>query len=218
MSNLNKTASLIFILFSTLGVSAISFADVVMESQGSALTLIKANGKLYGYYAQDVQNFSCRFLIYGDDTSSKDIRILTYYARNTFGARETESDIPGQAREINSDNWLITTKENQGGCGGATGSFLANENSNRATVFKIAKKYFGMSIRVIIRKSPFHAHVGGAFPVRKGYVVEGDVVVVLKQDSTFSLVQYTNPSNGNSTSGWIETESLANPFPDAKNR
>lgn len=187
-----------------------------MKSQGSALTLDKADGKLYGYYAQDVPNFSCRFLIYGDDASSKDVRILTYYTRSTFGTRETESDIPGQAREINGDSWLITTKENQGGCGGATGSFLENENSNRAAVFKIAKKYFGMGIRIITKKSQFHAHVDSGFPVRKGYAVEGDVVVVLKQDSAFSLVQYTNPSNGSTTSGWIETKNLANPFPDAK--
>ena len=184
-----------------------------MESLGDALILNKSNEKLYGYYNVVVPNFSCVFFIYGENANENKINITTYDTDSSYRKRVKNFDIPGYAFERSDHKWQITTENEQAGCGGAVGSFIWDDD--RAAVFSMVEKYPAIGIRVIKKKSLFHDKINENFVPRKGYLVASNVVVVLKEYGKFSFVKYSNPLNEKKISGWISSNHLENPFPDA---
>jgi hypothetical protein len=191
----------------------------------SNLVAYQSNAGISGFYREDDDRRSCYFFFYqlnfrpgAESANNYSIKkIDTFgldYGKNKFLYRDRfgGSDIPGYIYE-KYNGWVISTKDEPGGCGFEVGSFHFPPTLPEATHYSVTKTIPAEGIRVVGGKSYFYDQIGTAFVKRNGYLIPGDAVVVLQGKGVFSFVRFSDPTNGKVTTGWIRSSDLVNPFP-----
>ncbi len=226
MKNSNKVILLASVLLAIFSVS--SYAAKLLVFDTPYLMILQDGKNTSGVWDGRDRQFSCTFFFQSTGIAeaageyqvqpvgtfffpSKDYR----YAR-----RDKEMDIPGSLYS-NGDQWVLQTRDEQPGCGNSVGSFgQGPSDSNGGLVRRyIAKEEFSaVSIRVVAKRAALYDKLGDAYQKRKGYLVAGDAVAVLREDRRYAYVRYTNPGPSDSdaghvTVGWVLKENLVDPFP-----
>ncbi|WP_426344512.1 hypothetical protein ACN9MU_10010 [Pseudoduganella sp. R-32] len=160
-----------------------------------------------------ILHFSCSFLFKETARHANSPIVI-----NSFPIRDgsKEDDIPGRVWEKNGE-WIIQTDEPQAGCGSAAGTFDKGPDDDHPTRYTILKKMPAIGIRVVLRTTKFNDKDGGAIKERKGLLVAGDVVAALEGDDSYTRIRYVHPATARTTTAWVRTQDLGNPFTETKN-
>ncbi|HDR9485241.1 TPA: hypothetical protein QDB99_004505 [Burkholderia aenigmatica] len=228
MLNLSKSVVLILVFF----------AQIVMARAGEVIIFNDPNligfddgRRVVGMYDAENEKFSCKFLFLAGDSHDagsvmddgyKNIKMLTFLPGEKsmkFPDRDKFFDVPANLYRRD-DEWVIKTDTGQAGCENDTGTFTFDVNFIGAVHYFEEKKISALGIRIINRRSTFYDYNDGRFIARKGYLVNRNLVVALRQVGQFSFVRFVNPridtkNAGQVTTGWVRTENLVNPFPEA---
>ncbi|WP_308142564.1 hypothetical protein [Burkholderia pseudomallei] len=215
----------------TLGMAALSYASVagtLVTFDNPMLLAMKADGKVFGYFGVENDQFSCLiFFVQGDAKTTDgagyqkhDVATFTLdysHAHFTYDKRDRTFDIPGAVYE-HGDEWILQTSEEPPGCANIAGPFEGGPGTPDAQRFVVSAQTPALGIRVVTRKTHFFDKAWDAFKQRKGFLVDGDVVVVTEQSASYAHVRYVNPSAmashpGEVTTGWVRAADLENPFP-----
>ncbi|VWC83716.1 hypothetical protein BLA50215_01404 [Burkholderia lata] len=213
----------------------IFFAQVATVRAGEAFVFGSTNligfsdgVNIFGVYDAENEKFSCSFLFFGGEADSsmiddyKDTKVLTFVPGEEslkFTDRSKFFDIPANLYR-SGDEWVIRTKRSQAGCENAAGTFIFDIDDDRTEHYVVTNKIPAIGIRLVMNKSNLYDYENGRFVRRKGYLVNRNVVVSLRQIGLFSFVRFINPridtkNAGQVTTGWVRTENLVNPFPEA---
>jgi hypothetical protein len=225
--NSNKILSIIIFLSAIFG-GSVSYASDLLLFDSPSLIVLQSGEKVYGYYGASEKNNSCMFFFAGGSEKPRktmdgvySILDIAAYVLNSdqyhYRERDEQYDKVGKVY-IMGDQWIIQTTGEPAGCGGSTGFFHLDPYEHDAFRYYVRKKVPAIGIRVASRRTFFYDNQGIQFIKRKGYMVPGDVVAVLKESGGFSYVRYTdtdyfNQVPGRVTSGWVHSADLANPLP-----
>lgn len=205
-----------------------SYASSLLIFDSPSLIVLQSGERLYGYYAASEGIRSCIFFfIGGSENRNKTadgmysvIDITTYALGGDqyhYDERDVQYDKAGKIY-VQGDQWIIKTLGEPPGCGGATGFFHLDPYEHDAFRYYMTKWIPAIGIRMALKRSFLYDVRGVRFVKRKGYVVPGDVLVVLNEYGKFSHIRYTDPdyfsqTPGKVTSGWIKSADLTNPLP-----
>lgn len=165
-----------------------------------------------------INPFSCAFFFYSSNNNESKKRIHGYVSYSTFERRLKESDSDGYLYKSDSGKtWEILFDEiaPDPGCINLGFPFRRGLGDASLMHFKVKKKTPILGIRRIrTNRSIFHDLTGEKFIKRKGFLVSGDVVIVIKKQGDWSYVRFTDPKFTRITTGWIRSKELENPFPN----
>ncbi|KQZ39529.1 hypothetical protein ASD58_03775 [Duganella sp. Root1480D1] len=176
----------------------------------SRLIATTSSKGIRGYFntQHQILHLSCSFL-FKETSRQADSAIVINSFPIEGGTKE--DDIPGRVWEKNGE-WIIQTDEPQAGCGSAAGTFDKGPDDDHPTRYTIVKKMPAIGIRVVLRATRLNDKSGSAFKERKGFLVAGDVVAALDDDEVFTRIRYVHPATGKTTTAWVSTGNLGNPF------
>ncbi|WP_426341871.1 hypothetical protein ACN9MZ_09265 [Pseudoduganella sp. S-14] len=160
-----------------------------------------------------ILHFSCSFLFKETGRQASSPIVI-----NSFPIQDgsKEDDIPGRVWEKNGE-WIIQTDEPQAGCGSAAGTFDKGLDDDHPTRYTILKTMPAIGIRVVLRTTKLNDRHGSVIKERKGLLVAGDVVAALEGDDSFTRIRYVHPATARTTTAWVRTQDLGNPFTETKN-
>ncbi|WP_060011960.1 hypothetical protein [Burkholderia ubonensis] len=226
MKILNKAALLVSLLLAIFSVS--SYAAKLLVFDTPYLMILQDGEKTTGVWDGRDAQFSCIFFFQSTGVTGvageyQVQPVGTFFFPSSdyrYAHRDTKMDIPGSLYS-NGDQWVLQTRDEQPGCGNSVGSFgLGPVDSNGGPVRRyIAKdELSAVGIRVVAKRAALYNKIGDSYRKRKGYLVAGDAVAVLREDRRYAYVRYTNPGPSDSdaghvTVGWVLKEDLVDPFP-----
>ncbi|WP_143137997.1 hypothetical protein [Burkholderia ubonensis] len=226
MKNSNKAALLVSLLLVIFSVS--SYAAKLLVFDTPYLIILQDGEKTTGVWDGRDAQFSCTFFFQSTGVAGvageyQVQPVGTFFFPSSdyrYAHRDTTMDIPGSLYS-NGDQWVLQTRDEQPGCGNSVGSFgLGPVDSNGGPVRRyIAKEELSaVGIRVVSKRAALYNKIGDSYRKRKGYLVAGDAVAVLREDRRYAYVRYTNPGPSDSdaghvTVGWVLKEDLVDPFP-----
>ncbi|WP_157381570.1 hypothetical protein [Burkholderia ubonensis] len=222
----NKAALLVSLLLAIFSVS--SYAAKLLVFDTPYLMILQDGEKTTGVWDGRDAQFSCIFFFQSTGVAGiageyQVQPVGTFFFQSgdyRYAHRDTKMDIPGSLYS-NGDQWVLQTRDEQPGCGNSVGSFgLGPIDSNGGPVRRyIAKEELSaVGIRVVAKRAALYDKLGDSYRKRKGYLVAGDAVAVLREDRRYVYVRYTNPGPSDSdaghvTVGWVLKEDLVDPFP-----
>ncbi|WP_426322071.1 hypothetical protein [Pseudoduganella sp. R-43] len=197
--------------------SAVSTAanETLLVFDHSHLIATISNKGIRGSFSMthQVLHFSCSFLFKETGRRANSPIVI-----NSFPIQDgsKEDDIPGRVWEKNGE-WIIQTDEPQAGCGSAAGTFDKGPDDDHPTRYTILKKMPAIGIRVVLRTTKLNDKDGGTIKERKGLLVAGDVVAALEGDDSYTRIRYVHPATARTTTAWVRTQDLGNPFTETRN-
>jgi len=211
--------------------SGLSSAGVASIFDDPYLVTVETGGNIIGYYASENDRFSCTFLFMGNlnkikNEPSSNFNILNiktfnidfYASHYRYSQRDKNWDIPGNLF-IRGNELILKTEAPHGGCNSVAGLFNGGPGDAGVVQYSKRKKINAIGIGVVNKKTFFFDKAGSE--KRKGFLVVGNIVVILSRRSDYSYVRFTNPSfmisnPGETTMGWIKTNDLEDPFPPSQ--
>ncbi|MFM0018220.1 hypothetical protein [Paraburkholderia azotifigens] len=199
-----------------------AMAGIISLYDESRIITFSNGHKTYGHYAAHNELFYCEFFFMSDGPvhdSDKTIPIQTFdlnYRKNkyTYSRRESDSSIQGALTKQGSAI-TITTENPRGGCQSAAGLF-----SDGGVPYTEVKRIAGLGFGVATRKTVIYINPDEI--KKRGYLLAGDTVAVIKQKNNYSYVRYVNPDmliedddKRHITTGWVRSTDLVDPFPPA---
>ncbi|MCR4467490.1 hypothetical protein [Burkholderia sp. SCN-KJ] len=222
---MSSSSKFIVFLF-VASISRLSFAGEAILFNDPSLIGFRDGRAISGFYDSENEKFSCSFLfVEGGDRSSSvsvegyvDTPLLTFVLGELspeFQNRNKVFDIKGILYRRDSE-WVIQTEVGQAGCENATGVFAFGPKDFRSVTYHVIREVPAIGIRIVKGKAAFYDNRDGKFVARKSYLVEGDGVIVMKNQGDFSYIRYVGAGpkfEGRVTFGWVRTRDLVNPFP-----
>jgi hypothetical protein len=170
-----------------------------------------------GYFASFARNSGCIFYFYQLEKKTNDhIPIRTYESDGAYP--ESASDVqPNGKVYISSSRWTLQASDLNAGCTMKANivfpDFTSMAKEKNTNSFKFIKAIEGIEIKILENKHFFYDQDKGSFIERKTYLIEGDIVTILREQDEYSFVQYTNPNTSKLTQGWIKSNDMLSPFP-----
>ncbi|WP_152608034.1 hypothetical protein [Burkholderia sp. A9] len=207
-------------------ISRLSFAGEAILFNDPSLIGFRNGRAISGFYDSGNEKFSCSFLFVenGDRPSSVSVEgyvdtpLLTFVLGELspeFRNRNKAFDIKGILYRRDSE-WVIQTEIGQAGCENATGVFAFGPKDFRSVTYHVIREFPAIGIRIVKGEAVFYDNRDGKFMARKSYLVEGDGVIVMKNQGDFSYIRYVGAGpkfKGRVTFGWVRTRDLVDPFP-----
>ncbi|UTV59017.1 hypothetical protein [Burkholderia arboris] len=221
-----SSSSKFIVLLLVASISRLSFAGDAILFNDPSLIGFRNGSAVSGFYDSRNAKFSCSFLFVEDGGGSSgvsvedyiDTPLLTFVLGGLspeFQNRNKVFDIKGILYRRDSE-WVIQTEIGQAGCENATGVFTFGPKDFRSTTYHVVREVPAIGIRIVKGKAAFYDNRDGKFVARKSYLVEGDGVIVMKNQGDFSYIRYvgTGPKfDGRVTFGWVHARDLVDPFP-----
>ena len=92
--------------------------------------------------------------------------------------------------------------------------FTVAFTDSRSPRFKVMDTDEAIGAGILTGKHQLYDADHDTFKRGKGYLVQGDAVVIFKRDKGYSYIEYTNPDTAKTIKAWIESSDIANPLPD----
>jgi hypothetical protein len=229
MMNINRNIhSLIRTLLCVISAHAMAGTALIFDSPN--LVVYKQKSNVFGFYAAENEKFSCDFLFVSNHDGKQHpaaagynpTELLTFVqsdGKYLYDQRDPDFDVRGVAYTTENE-WILHTDIEQAGCGNAMGIFSFSAPDAPAFRYYITKKIQAVGVRTVTRKSFIYDKRSGT-PIRiKGYVTNGDNVLVIHEKNGFSYIRFFDPKTyvndpGKATYGWVHSTDLVNPFPPA---
>ncbi|MGF6611063.1 hypothetical protein OKW45_005985 [Paraburkholderia sp. WSM4175] len=198
-------------------------AGVVSLYDESRFVTFSDGQKIYGLYSAHNELFYCNFLFMSKKSvhdRDENVPIETFsldYQRHgyTYAQIEHNSFIRGVLSK-NGNTVTISTERPQGGCQSAAGLFSGDGGLPYTEIAKTS----GMGIGVVNRRSFIYQNPDSIN--KHGYLLPGDMVVVINKKYNYSYIRYVNPDmliedddKRHISTGWVRSADLVNPFPAA---
>ncbi|ASL42668.1 hypothetical protein bAD24_I04205 [Burkholderia sp. AD24] len=202
-------------------------AATLITFSAPELVVIQNGGEISGFWGSTGNGFSCKFLFNstGPRTASgqfqpQSVQAFSFAGHNyQYSQRLKDADTTGTIY-VDGDQWALQLADEPPGCGSGSGSFVS------PPVFpdgKLGPRYVAsgsmpaVGIRVVSEKADLYDKVGDTYRKRKSYLVNGDMVVILSDDSNYARVRYVNPLYSASTYtkpviAWVQKKELIDPF------
>ncbi|MFL9961341.1 hypothetical protein PQR02_09555 [Paraburkholderia sediminicola] len=200
-----------------------AMAGVISLYDESRFLTFSDGQKIYGLYSAHNELFYCNFLFMSEKSvrDRDEIVPIETFSLDYKNHRYTYTQI-GHISSIrgvlskNGNTITISTEKPQGGCQSAAGLFSGDGGLPYTEMAKIS----GMGIGVINRKSFIYQNPNSIN--KRGYLLPGDMVVVINKKDNYSYIRYVNPDmliedddKRHVSTGWVRSADLVNPFPAA---
>ncbi|MEM5367434.1 hypothetical protein V4C53_15535 [Paraburkholderia azotifigens] len=219
----NKIINVVVLLLLLSFRSPAICGEVSIYDETSVVTL-KDGGEIYGFYSAHNERFFCNFFFMSVDKVRArpnglipmETFNLDYHKRQfNYTQRDADSSIKGSL-SMNGDKLNIRTNARRPGCDSAAGGLFSEGGLPYTEKMKVP----GLGIAVATKKTAVYDVAGRSG--KHGYLMAGDVVVVLRRTNRYSYIRYFNPDilvedddKRKIVTGWILSADLSNPFPPA---
>lgn len=173
--------------------------------EGLIIAYDNKTNKISGYYEnhtgwdnhRSTSRFSCIFYLQGKSGADKFIKIKTWYPDNP------ESVIFGVLKISDEKNKLsIKLNKEHGGC------WNVQHFTDSTVNFDLTDRKNWLEIRIIRAERSYFYRKPDIKTRSTAYVINGDVIKVIKNKPEWTYVEYQNYNTGKITQGWIKTDSL----------
>jgi len=156
--------------------------------------------KISGYYENfsgwnersGMPRFMCTFYLQGKPEADRPINIKTWYPGNP----DPEAVISGTLKiSADNKNLIIKLNKEHGGC------WNVQHFTDSPVSFSLAKKKNWIGIRVARSKKTYFYRQPDAQTRRRAYVINGDVLKVIKNNTDWLYIEYLNINSGKTTQG-----------------
>lgn len=211
-------------------ISSHAAAGVALIFDSPNIVVYKQKSDVFGFYSAENEKFSCDFLFISNHDGQRHpaaagydlTELLTFVqsdGRYSYGQRDLDFDVRGAAYS-SEDEWILHTDIEQAGCGNAMGGFSFSPPDASAFRYRITNRIRALGVRTVTRKTPVYNMRSGAFIRKKGYLAEGNNVILIYEKRGFSYIRFSDPrayvkDPGKVTYGWVHSKDLVNPFPSA---
>lgn len=226
-----KLQSFFSLSIAVVSISISHYADAATLTIFDApeLAVIQDRGEIIGLWGGAGNGFSCKFLFYsvGSRTPSagfqpQPVRAFAFVESNyQYSQRAKDADTTG-TMYVDGDQWALQLKDEPPGCASGSGSFVSPPVFPDGTLgprYSVSGSMPAIGIRIVSeKKADLFDKVGKTYSKRKAYLLSGDMVVVLSDDSDYARIRYVNPlysapAYTHPVIAWIRKKDLTDPFP-----
>lgn len=215
---MNRLLKSLLAALSLLTILPYCLADTLVHFDNPLFHALNHDGKVYGFFSANVRNSACKFWFIQTGISGKtDIAITTYETDGSFDARSHDTDFDGDIR-ISGNRWKFHADNLNAGCTSSAGAmdFTVESTDAHSPSFKVIDSVEATGVGILVAKHQFYDVENGVAKQRKGYLVQGDIVVILKQDKAYSYIEFTNPGTLKRMQAWIASDGIVSPLPATK--
>lgn len=186
---------------------------------------VQDDNRIFGYYSSVGDRFSCIFFFFAKTDidllknqigynviSTKTFSIDLDSGQYDYAHRATEFDIQG-VLYLHDNDFVLKTIHPQAGCMSSAGMFENSPGERGVIQYHMQSQIPAIGIRVVDKKTYLYRQANSR--EKSGYLVQGDIVLLIKKKSGLSYVRYVNPNvdSGRIAAGWVDSVNLVDPFP-----
>jgi hypothetical protein len=189
------------------------------------MVTVRSGDQIIGYYASAEDRFSCIFFFFTkskykprksqDNYSIVDIETFIFdidSGNYDYAHRVRGFDISG-VLYLHENNFILKTARPQAGCMGSAGMFRNSPGERGVIQYNLVNQIPAIGIRLVDKKT--YLYRKGDLRERVGYLVQGDIILLVKENLGSSYVRYINPNADSDriSAGWVDSNNLVDPFP-----
>lgn len=213
----------------SISISFCADAATLITFGAPELVVIQNGSETIGFWGGAGNGFSCKFLFNSTGPRKpsgkfqpQPVQAFSFAGHNyQYSQRFKDADTTGTIY-VDGDQWALQLADEPPGCGSGSGSFVSPPvfpDGQLEPRYVASGSMPAVGIRVVSEKTDLYDKVGDTYRKRKGYLVNGDMVVILSDDTDYARIRYVNPLYSASTYtkpviAWVPKKDLTDPFPE----